>query len=157
MTDALERQLIAHEEMRLRPYDDKTGKPIVLPTGGKITIGCGHNLTDRGLTLDQCLSIFRDDVAAVIGELDARFEWFRDLDATRQAVVIDMGFNIGVPKLALFYQTIKAIATRRYRDAAVHMLQSRWAEQVGNRAVTLAAMMDSGINPFAANEDARRV
>jgi lysozyme len=139
VTDALERQLIAHEALKLKPYVD---------TKGKLTIGVGHNLTDRGLTRDQCLMIFRDDVKVAISELIATFPWFETLDETRQAVLVDMNFNMGLPTLKGFRKMLWSLQKGRYADAAVHMLDSDWADQVGNRALTLAAMMETGINPF---------
>jgi lysozyme len=139
VNDALERQLIAHEGLRTDLYKC---------TAGKWTIGIGHNIQDRGLTRDQCLLIFRDDVATVIGELVASFPWFEDLDPVRQAVLVDMAFNLGTRKLAKFGNTLAAVRRGDYRAASVHMLQSLWAEQVGRRSLTLATMMETGVNPF---------
>lgn len=153
--ESLERQLITHEGLRLFPYDDATGHQVKRGSkvSGCLTIGVGHNLTDRGLTKEQCLMLFREDIATVMGELDAAFPWFRMLDWTRQACLIDMAFNLGLPKLAEFARTLTAIQHGQFYDASVFMLESHWAEQVGNRALTLSHMMETGINPFT---DGRR-
>lgn len=152
--DALERQLIAHEALRVWPYDDKTGKRVTaLPSGGNLTLGVGHNLFARALTRDQCLLIFRDDLAITIGELVTAFPWFERLDPARQAVLVDMAFNLGIPKLTKFAHALAAMAHGHYREASVHMLESDWADQVGNRALTLATMMETGANPFHDEDD----
>lgn len=136
---AIERQLLQHEGLRTKPYVD---------TVGKVTIGVGHNLTDNGLTREQCMAIFREDLVRAINDVAQTFPWFKRLDETRQAVLVDMAFNLGIAGLAKFGKALSAIRAGQYQDAAMHMLQSRWAEQVGNRALTLAAMMETGINPF---------
>jgi lysozyme len=136
---ALERQLIAHEGLRTALYHC---------TAGKLTIGVGHNIDDRGLTRDQCLVIFRDDIAEVIGELVVAFPWFERLHPTRQAVLVDMAFNLGLPKLRGFRRALAAMQDGRHVEAAVEMLSSKWADDVGRRALTLARMYETGANPF---------
>ena len=39
---------------------------------------------------------------------------------------------------------LKALAEKDYKRAAKEMLDSRWAEQVGERAKTLAKIMEEG-------------
>jgi lysozyme len=56
-----------------------------------------------------------------------------------------MIFNLGPKGFAGFKNTIASIARGDYADAASRMLQSKWATQVGNRAVRLAAAMRTGV------------
>lgn len=128
-------QLKAHEGLRLKPYRD---------TVGKLTIGVGRNLDDVGLREGEAMFLCFCDVAAVEQALDARLPWWRSLDASRRAVLIDMGFNLGVPGLCAFTDTLAAVEAGRYGDAAQSMLRSRWAGQVGRRAATLSRMMRTG-------------
>lgn len=131
----LAEQLELHEGRRRFPYTD---------TVGKLTIGVGRNLTDRGLRPDEIALMLRNDIAEAERECRANFSFFHDLDSVRKKVVIDMAFNLGITKLLEFKDTLKAIAERRWDDAARFMLRSKWAKDVGARAVRLAQMMRTG-------------
>ena len=128
-------QLTAHEGVRLKPYRD---------TVGKLTIGVGRNLDDVGLRSIEAMFLFCCDVAAVEQALDARLPWWRTLDASRRAVLVDMGFNMGAAGLCGFGDMLAAAQAGRFGDAAEAMLRSRWAGQVGRRAATLSRMMRTG-------------
>jgi lysozyme len=54
-----------------------------------------------------------------------------------------MGFNLGVAGLLKFAKTLAAIKTGSYHEAAIHMLDSKWARQVGVRAQRLATQMET--------------
>jgi lysozyme len=56
-----------------------------------------------------------------------------------------MAFNLGVPKLIGFRNTLADMEAGRYDEAADGMLASLWAKQVGNRADRLADMMRKGV------------
>lgn len=134
--DAIVQQLIRHEGVRLHLYAD---------TVGKLTIGCGRNLTDNGINRAEAYFLLRNDIDRTINELVQAFPWFSDLDEVRQRVLIDMNFNIGLTGLKKFKATIAAIGARQYEQAADQMLKSLWAKQVGKRASRLAAMMRTGM------------
>lgn len=131
---ALRRQLIRHEGMVLKPYVD---------TVGKTTIGVGRNLTDNGISENEALDLLRNDLVVVLEELSAKLPWFAGLSPIRQRVLLDMGFNLGPVGLLKFKQTLASVERGDYALAAKQMLQSRWAQQVGQRAQRLSAMMHS--------------
>jgi lysozyme len=131
-------QLIAHEGLRLKPYRC---------TAGKLTIGVGRNLEDRGLRSDEALYLLDNDIEDVTTELEMKLPWVRRLDDVRRRVLIDMGFNMGVAGLLKFERTLLSIRQGDYALAAKQMLQSKWAEQVGLRATRLAHMMETGEDP----------
>ena len=128
-------QLKAHEGLRLKPYRDSVGK---------LTIGVGRNLDDVGLREGEAMFLCFCDVAVVEQALDARLPWWRSLDGPRRAVLIDMGFNMGVGTVCGFTDTLAAVKAGCFGDAAQSMLRSRWAGQVGRRAATLSRMMRTG-------------
>ncbi len=130
----LQQQLIKHEGLRLFPYED---------TVGKMSIGVGHNLTDRGLTSDQVMKILNDDIYMVIKQIST-FSWYAALNEVRQRALVDMIFNIGITKFNQFTHLIAALEASNYDEAAHQMLESKWAEQVGVRANTLANMVKMG-------------
>ncbi len=136
---ALRAQLILHEGERLLPYVD---------TVGKITIGVGHNLTDRGIPKEISQTLLTVDLDESVYELDRTFIWFAGLDDIRQRALIDLHFNIGLPRFLTFRFMIKACATGQFALAAHELLDSKWASQVGpHRSQRLARMLADGIDP----------
>jgi len=130
--EALKDQLILHEGLKLEPYEC---------TAGKLTIGVGRNIEDIGITEDEARYLLDNDILRVCDELDRNLPWWRDLSDARQRVLVDMVFNLGISRFMQFQNTIAAIESGDYETAAGEMLDSRWANQVGNRAKTLSRMM----------------
>ena len=64
--------------------------------------------------------------------------------APRQAVLLDMAFNMGAEGLLKFGNTLRAAREMRWKDARDGMLASKWAGQVGRRASELAEQMMTG-------------
>lgn len=133
--DALVKELTRDEALRLKPYRC---------TAGKLTIGIGRNLDDVGISATEAEFLCRNDVADVLAGLDREIPWWRNLDEIRQRVLVNMGFNLGVKGLLAFKNTIELVRCGKYLDAAQHMMESKWAKQVGPRAVRLATMMRDG-------------
>jgi lysozyme len=134
--EKLLKELTRDEGIRLKPYRC---------TAGKLTIGIGRNLDDKGITQAEAELLARNDIAAVIAELDRRMPWWKGLDDVRQRVLVNMGFNLGVDGLMAFKTTLAAVQAGRYLDAAQGMMASKWAKQVGHRAERLALMMRDGV------------
>jgi lysozyme len=128
----LEEQMILHEGLRLKPYTD---------TVGKLTIGVGRNLTDNGITRAEALYLLAIDLMTVKDELRQSFPWLPQLSLLRYRVLVDMAFNLGVPRLKRFTRMLSALERGEYEHAAREMLKSKWAQQVGPRAVRLARWM----------------
>ena len=78
-------QLIRHEGLRLKPYRC---------TAGKLTIGVGRNLDDNGITRKEAQSLLANDVNRAEAEVMRIVPQFHALDEVRQAVLIDMLFNV---------------------------------------------------------------
>jgi len=124
-----------HEGTRDKMYKDSEGIE---------TIGIGHNLRDKPISNAAIEQIFSDDLADVIDEVSQAFTWYNDLNEVRQAVILDMVFNMGLAGFKLFKNTIKLLANGEYDAASIEMLDSLWARQVGSRADTLSNMMRTG-------------
>lgn len=131
----LRSQLIRDEGLRLRPYSD---------THGKLTIGVGRNLTDRGITMAEAEVLLDNDLREAL-TLSERLPWVLDLDDARRGVLYNMAFNLGVSGLLGFTRTLEFIKTGRYAEGAAEMLKSEWAAQVGDRAERLSLQMESGV------------
>lgn len=136
--DAMVRQLRLHEGERLKPYRC---------TAGKLTIGVGRNLEDRGITAAESAFLLSNDIDAVWADVQRAIPWAARLDDVRQRVLLDMAFNLGIVGLLGFKRTLAAIEGGQYQQAATMMLDSRWARQVGGRAERLSRMMATGNDP----------
>ena len=133
--DALRRQLIAHEGLRLHVYEDSLGIA---------TIGVGRNLKDRGITDAEARYLLDNDINACLDDLAAAFAWFAVLDPVRQRVLVDLCFNLGISRLKGFRKFLAACDAADWATAARELLDSKYAQQVGRRAITLAAMLTRG-------------
>jgi lysozyme len=126
-------QLRRDEGLRTTVYAD--------PATGVPTIGYGHNLR-TAISTAAAEQILRDDVAAVAAQL-SQYPWFGSLTEARQAVCLNMAYNLGVAGFLAFAKTIEAIRRADWPLAAAEMLNSRWARQVGQRAQRLAIQMET--------------
>ena len=149
-------KLIEHENLVLTVYKDSLGID---------TIGIGRNLKDRGISREELDYLDIPNMEVVyehgISEADARYLALNDiaivenelcrvhtcvenLDSVRQLVLMDMAFNMGVPRLCKFKLMWNAIHEQNWEAASREMLDSKWARQVGRRAKILSDAMASG-------------
>jgi lysozyme len=135
MSAKLKRSLVLHEGRANHPY---------VCTAGKITIGIGYNLTDRGLPDEWIDKQYLDDVDYFYSQLSTIFTWFPKLNQDRQIVLVDMCF-MGFKKFCEFVDMIAALENHDYERGANEMLDSAWAKEVGVRAAVLATAMRKGI------------
>jgi lysozyme len=151
MTENGIRQLKLDEGFRTKAYKD---------TVGIWTIGYGYNmeanpqklsagvltsLRDKGITEAYAAELLVKEVNAVEKQLQKYIPTWEALGAPRQDVLINMGYNLGVPGLMKFKQTLALIQLHKYVETSDRMLQSLWARQVGDRAVRLANLMKKGV------------
>ncbi|MCP4470166.1 MAG: lysozyme [Gammaproteobacteria bacterium] len=134
MDPKLKGMITEHEGKRLDMYQDSKGI---------YTVGVGHNLEDKGISEAVCDLMLTEDIEEAIGDANT-FRWFEDLNQPRQAVIIDMIFNLGLTRFSGFKRTIKFIENELYQSAAKEMLDSKWADQVGRRAIRLSEIMRMG-------------
>jgi lysozyme len=144
--ETLGKRLAIEEGDRLAAY---------LDTKGILTVGRGHNCIARPvegvnqpgdrITDEQDDALFQADVADACIQLDNNLPWWSALDDGRQNVMLDMAFNMGIQTLMTFNNTLAHIEAGEYDEAAAGMAQSRWAKQVGNRAVFLENAMRTGV------------
>jgi len=131
----LEADLVRHEGLRLYPYKDSVDK---------LTIGVGRNIEDNGITKREAMYLLQHDIDRSIQNTQHAVLSYSKLDDTRQEVLVNMVFNLGLPKFAGFQKMLAAVERQDFVAAAVEMLDSRWAKQVGGRATELARRMQHG-------------
>lgn len=133
--EQLKQQLIGHEGLKLNPYKC---------TSGKITIGVGRNLEDKGITEEEALLMLENDIVYFEEQLRRKLPNFRSITPCRQAVLVNMAFNLGVKGLLQFKNMLAALINEDFTEAAAQLLNSRYAEQVGRRAHELADQLQTG-------------
>lgn len=131
----LSKQLETDEGRRRRLYKD---------TVGKLTIGVGRNIEDRGLRDDEIDLMLSNDIDEAIGIARALIPTFDKLDDVRQEVVANMALNLGMTRLGGFKQFIGALVRFDFQRATSEMMDSKWYEQVGDRGKRLAYAMREG-------------
>lgn len=132
--DRLSEQIKLHEGLSLKLYKCPADK---------WTIGYGHNIEDNGIPAHIADALLKADIAETLRQL-ANIDAFHDIDPERQMILVDMGFNLGVPKLRGFKRMWAALADHDYNLAATEMRDSQWYHQVGSRATKLVAGMVRG-------------
>lgn len=126
-----------HEGVRYKVY---------LCSEGYETIGVGRNISEGGLGLskDEVDFLLVNDIERVQNELDRNYPWFARLDEVRRDAIIDIAFNLGLTRLRGFVNALAAMSRSQYEIAADEFMDSRWSEQVGNRAVEVTDMIRTG-------------
>ena len=99
---------------------------------------------EHGISEADARYLAKNDVQIVEKELLSAHPCVAELDAVRQLVLIDMAFNMGVPRLCKFKRMWAAVHNNDFQTAAKEMLDSKWAVQVKSRSHKLANMMHHG-------------
>ncbi len=130
-------QLIKEQEgFRATPYTDTTGN---------LTIGFGTNLT-AGIDKTLAILMLTYKISQNLLKLK-QLGWFNNLDMTRQSVIENMAYNMGVEGVMGFHMMIAGLEAEDWTGAASDMLNSVWHSQVGERAVVLSNIMRDGKFP----------
>jgi len=136
--DKLREQLKIDEGVIYEVYNDHLGYA---------TFGIGHLITEQDeeygkplgtpVSEERVNAVFEKDVAIYMSEAKKVFPNLEQLPEEAQQVIVNMTFNMGAPRLAKFKKFIAGVNASDWNTAAVEMMDSRWAKQVGNRAERL--------------------
>ena len=136
--ESLREQLKVDEGVKYEIYKDHLGYP---------TFGIGHLITEDDpehgepdgteISEDRVNEVFETDVSKFVDEAKILFPDLDDLPEVAQQVIVNMAFNMGRPRLSKFKNFIAGVNDRDWVRAAEEMMDSRWADQVGARAVRL--------------------
>ena len=134
-----------HEGWRNKLYKDTTGH---------WSIGCGRNLSDKGISDPEIKVLLSNDIAVALADCYELFGGdFDTWEDGRQLALLDMSFNMGRPTLSRFTQMRKAIADGDWAVAAAEALNSKWARQVGRRSKVVAEMLETGGHKYHEDMD----
>lgn len=138
MKEQITKQLRRDEGVEKSAYQDSLGY-WTIGVGRLIDKRKGGRLRDN--EIDFLLS---NDIDEVEEALEARISFYKGLDEARRGVLLNMAFNLGIDGLLAFKNTLSLVGAGKYKEASVEMLKSKWATQVGNRAVRLSKQMETG-------------
>jgi len=125
------------EGYRTRPY---------VCTAGYLTIGYGRNIDQAGLGIseEEAAYLLKNDVIRTIDEVRRKYPWFDDLSKAAREVTVELAFQLGAPRLALFKKMLAGLQAHDYDAAASELLDSKFARQVPARANRLFERLKAG-------------
>jgi len=135
------------EGYREKPYRDTQGYPTV---AGGIKIGPkGADMSNYTFTVPRRVGDLWKEVFVenTITEMQLRptiISALKKCNDARRDVLISMAYQMGVPGLAGFKNTLAMIAEGNFEGASRGMLNSLWAKQTPDRARRHAEVMRSG-------------
>lgn len=128
--------LLEDEGLRLKPYDDKTGRDAHLVSGGKITIGIGRNLSDVGISNLEAWKMLDEDIDRALAAAHEIFgkDVFEGWTESQQLGIANMIFNMGKGNdqrgFLSFRNTIRLIKKGEWAEAVTNIKASKWAKDV---------------------------
>jgi len=102
---------------------------------GYTSLGVGRNLDTRGITEDEAMYLLNNDIQSCFKDLDKHLIEWRSWPLNAQYVFIDLCFNLGIHTLLSFRKTLAFCKLGEWERAAIELLDSKYAKQVGRRAI----------------------
>lgn len=139
-----------HEGIVLKPYKCPAGY---------LTIGIGRNLDanpiteeeksvvgdwEHGITRNAAFYLLRHDLLRCRRLCRQHISFWSHLDIERKFALLDMCFNLGIYGLLKFKKMLAAMEIGDYRGAAKECLNSKYAKDVGRRAIRIAHTIEKG-------------
>ncbi len=124
--DLLKKRLVDFEGLVLKPYHCSQNY---------LSIGVGRNVDSNGITEEEAMYLLDNDIHKVIEQLDKQWEVWRTFPDAAKYVCIDVAFNMGINTWMSFRKTRAYMELGEWEKAASEILDSKYAEQVGRRAI----------------------
>ena len=142
--EKLQEELEIDEGCKYEIYLDHLGYP---------TFGIGHLITEDdpeygwevGTSIDtyRVHEAFEDDVQSVLTDCEKLYVQWEHLPEEVKLIIANMMFNMGYTRLSKFKGMKRGVDARDWNAAADEMVDSRWYNQVTNRANRLVERMRS--------------
>lgn len=140
--DMLREQLEIDEGIKHEIYLDHLGYP---------TFGIGHLVTESdpehgqevgtSVSEDRVIEAFESDLESVLSDCNRLYPDFESLPEEAQQIIANMMFNLGYPRLSKFRNMKACVDQKDWMGAGDEMMDSRWYNQVPNRAGRLVNRM----------------
>lgn len=110
---------------------------------GKLTIGWGRNIQEKGISLEEANFLFHNDFkeAEEVARKFCHTGW-EALSYVRQGVIINMAFNMGAIALNGFINLRAGIIKGDIPRCIKSMKNSAWYRQTGDRGPELTKIFD---------------
>jgi len=118
-----------------------------------VTGGIGHMITEWDdekyaevgveISDEQVKAWFNKDIETVLSDCELLYDDFDHLPDEAQLIIANMMFNLGRNRLGAFIGMKAGVDARDWNKAADEMIDSKWYEQVPNRAGRLVKRMRS--------------
>ena len=142
--EQLQKELTEDEGCKYEVYLDHLGLP---------TFGIGHLITKddpeyqmgMGTPIDEIRvnEVFEQDINVTIGECRRLFDDWDKLPQEVQLITANMMFNMGRTRLSKFKKMIAGAEASDWKEAASQGRDSRWYNQVTNRAERLMLRLEN--------------
>jgi len=140
MYDTLKEEIKTHEGFVPKVY--------LCPLGKK-TIGYGHLIVEpeqwdenKEYSKEELELVFEKDFNIALNDANKILEG-KPVNHTAREVIIELVFNIGMPRTKKFVKCLAALDNEDYNEAGNQILDSLYAKQVPARAGKLAGKMKS--------------
>ena len=140
--EKLRKQLEIDEGVKYEIYNDHLGYPtfgighLVIPSDKEYGEKVGTVVSEERVR--EC---FDKDVKSVLRDCKLLYKDFDELPEEVQKICANMMFNMGRPRLSKFKGMKAGVDARDWNRAADEMVDSRWHDQVPNRAKRLVKRM----------------
>ena len=133
-TVEMRRELIRDEGLRTKPYKC---------TAGRLTIGIGRNLDDKGISREEAMILLDHDIRECYTDLEFIFpDQFHKWPEELQRALINMRFQLGYGGFRSFEKMLEALRAEDREVAAVEAIDSKWAQRdTPERAARVAEMI----------------
>jgi lysozyme len=133
--------------------DEGVVHEIYLDHLGLPTVGIGHLILESdpehgaevgtAVSNARCEELFMQDLQIAINECIVLYgaDW-HEFPEEVQEILVNMMFNMGRPRLSQFKKMNTALAEGDWATASVEGRDSRWYDQVGNRANRLMSRLE---------------
>jgi lysozyme len=105
---------------------------------GVWTIGHGRNIDKErgglGISLDEAEILLRSDIRRAAIELEHRLPWVASVELDRREALVELAFQLGVPRLLKFRKMLAALEAGDFARASAELLDSKYATQTPARA-----------------------
>lgn len=138
-------------------HEGRMNTPYKCPAG-KRTIGIGWNYDDNplpkdirdylqnnGRILEEHIDrLFTIALIRSVNDCKKLFPDFENFSHNRKMALTDFLYNVGLTTASKFKKAITCINHEAWDDAAKHMQNSLWFQQVGNRAKEVIQLIKEG-------------
>jgi lysozyme len=121
-------------------------KKVYKCSAGKLTIGYGRNLEDKGVNQQEAEGMLVMDIFDAMCDLDSIFHKAAFWPDKVLLVLTDMMFNLGKTRFLGFKKMIAAIEKQDWATAADEAKDSKWFKQVGKRGLDNVRLLREAAN-----------